>query len=61
MQQLIDAYLADLPTCTVIAFPLDYDPSHLDLHGREADVTEFEVVEYRDASGDILLRHTMPG
>ena len=61
MQELINACLADLPTCTVIAFPLDYDPSHLDLQGREADVTEFEVVEYRDAAGVILMRHTMPG
>ena len=59
MQQLIDAYLADLPTCTVVCFPADYDPSSLDLHGRIAGVVDYEIVEYRDAAGAVLLRHTL--
>lgn len=59
MQQLIDAYLADLPTCAVVCFPADYDASALDLHGRTAGVVDYEIVEYRDAQGAVLLRHTL--
>lgn len=59
MQQLIDAYLDTLPTCTVVCFPADYDASALDLHGRTAGVVDYEIVEYRDAQGVVLLRHTL--
>lgn len=59
MQQLIDAYLADLPTCTVVCFPADFDASGLDLHGRTAGVVDYEIVEYRDKAGTVLLRHTL--
>ena len=59
MQALIDAYLDTLPTCAVVCFPADYDPSGLDLHGRTAGVVDYEIVEYRDAKGAVLLRHTL--
>jgi hypothetical protein len=59
VQQLIDAYLDTLPTCTVVCFPANYDASSLDLHGRTAGVVDYEIVEYRDAQGAVLLRHTL--
>lgn len=59
MQELITAYLATLPTCTVVCFPADYDASGLDLKGRAAGVVDYEIVEYRDAQGTVLLRHTL--
>jgi hypothetical protein len=59
VQALIDAYLDTLPTCTVVCFPADFDASALDLHGRTAGVVDYEIVEYRDAAGVVLLRHTL--
>jgi hypothetical protein len=43
----------------VVCFPADYDASALDLHGRTAGVVDYEIVEYRDAQGVVLLRHTL--
>jgi hypothetical protein len=31
----------------------------LDLHGRTAGVVDYEIVEYRDKAGAVLLRHTL--
>lgn len=59
MQELITAYLVSLPTCTVVCFPVGYDASGLDLSGRAAGVVDYEIVEYRDAAGAVLLRHTL--
>ena len=61
MQQLLDAYLDALPTCVTVLFPPGYDWTALDLHGRAAGTVDEPIVEYLDANGTELLRHTIPG
>ena len=61
MQQAIDAYLDLLTTCVLVVFPTGYDWSGLDLHGRAGGNQDLDGVEYRDADGNVLLRHTLPG
>lgn len=60
MQEMITYWLGELPNTATVSIASWYT-APLDLQGRARATNEDGIVEYLDADGNELLRHTIPG
>lgn len=60
MQELITYWLGELPQTVEVSIDAAYT-APLDLQGRTRGTNDEGIVDYLDANGVSLMRHTIPG
>ena len=59
MQNLLDQNLALLGNVALLAFPVWFSYNDLNTYGLTITTHDYDFLEYRDANGNILMRHTL--